>query len=74
MNVPGYLIDLTNSLKINNKRCLFVLSNDNLYSNVATGEVTLFGQATSVTSTALMQSNIKMISLIESLMGNLLQK
>ena len=74
LNVPGYLIDLTNSLRINNKRCLFVLSNDNLYSNVATGEKNLFGETTTITSTALMQSNIKMISIIESLMGNLLKK
>ena len=70
LNVPGYLIDLTNVLrKFPNKRCLFIMLNDNRYTNVALGEQSKFGQFTSITSTSMIQQNISMFDLCKTLMG-----
>lgn len=73
LNVPGYLIDLTNVLKEKNKRALIVFSNDNHYSNVAIGEIAAFGYTTSITSTAPIQAHINMFNLLDSLSGGNVQ-
>lgn len=75
LNVPGYLIDLTNTLATCfNVRCLFVLLNDKNFSAVSNSELGLFGHTTSISSTASIQSNINLYSLAQSLMGNCLRQ
>ena len=72
LNVPGYIIDLTNVLNMFPlKRCLFILLNDMKYSAVARNEEFAFGGATtSISSTINIQSSVDMFSITTSLMGN----
>lgn len=55
LNMPGYMIDLRRSLKSANKRCLFVLLNDQHYSLVSLAEEQDLGKSTIVTVTSSMQ-------------------
>jgi thiamine pyrophosphate-dependent acetolactate synthase large subunit-like protein len=75
LNVPGYLIDLTNSLAIySNIRCLFVLVNDKNFSAVSNSELGLFGYTTTISSTNSIQANINLRVLCQALMGNCLRQ
>ncbi len=74
LNAPGFLTNLTNVLnnEFNKKtRILFVMINDNKYSNVAVeGELPLFGKFTELTSTCKLQKNIDIFEIIKTFMGN----
>lgn len=69
INTPGYLIDLVNSLKMMSMRCLFVMLNDNKYSNVTMRERDVFGYITDITSTAALQLNVNLFEIIDKLSG-----
>lgn len=72
LNVPGYIIDLTNVLNMFPlKRCLFILLNDMKYSAVTRSEELAFGGAsTIISSTINIQSSVDMFSITTALMGN----
>lgn len=71
LNVPGYLIDLKNSICENpTKRCLLILINDCRYSNVALGEKSLFGYFTDITSTYKIQQNIDCYNIVQNILGD----
>lgn len=55
LNMPGYMIDLRRSLNNKQKRCLFVLLNDQHYSLVSLAEQQDLGTSTIVTVTSSMQ-------------------
>lgn len=71
LNSPGYFIDLGNTIRKMNCRCLLVLLNDNTYSNVALGEVAKFNETTTITSTKPLQEKIDLPSVINTLCGGI---
>ena len=75
LNTPGYIIDLTNAIAtFPSMRVLFLLMNDNRYTNVAVDEKVSFGHFTNITSSYDIQKNIDCFSLCSSLMGSKLVK
>ena len=73
LNVSSYLVDLAVVMSENpNYSILILLMNDNCYSNVAHGEELLFGYSTSITSTSLLQKNIKIGDIIRANLGSIL--
>ena len=73
LNVSSYLVDLAVVMSENpNYSVLILLMNDNCYSNVAHGEELLFGYSTSITSTSLLQKNIKIGDIIRANLGSIL--
>ena len=71
LNVSSYLIDLCKVLNENpDYSILILLMNDNCYTNVAEGELVLFGNYTSITSTSSLQIGIDLGTIASSFFGS----
>ena len=67
MNLLGHLIDLKQAAVSNNRRALFLYFNDFKYGNVALGDLALFSNWTSITSTTDLMSTFNVDTYFSSL-------